>query len=90
MKPTKSEVISILNNLVSCMNTSAIVLKRYGRKDKASELDGASLMVKEWVISLLVKPTKRTTQDKRSEQIGTATKEVMNQYKETLKGLEDK
>jgi hypothetical protein len=51
-KPTPEQMIAVLNSLTSCMSASVIMLKMYGREDKAKELDGALYMVNEWITSL--------------------------------------
>ena len=51
-KPTSKQMISILQNLLSCMDTSHQMLTRYDREDKALELAGARLIVRGWIEEL--------------------------------------
>lgn len=51
-KPSKNQIISALENLSSSMNTVSILVSKYGRKDKASELMGAAGIVDLWINEL--------------------------------------
>ena len=48
-KPSAIELTAVLQNLASCMETSAIMLRRYGLDDKASELTGARVVILAWI-----------------------------------------
>jgi hypothetical protein len=54
MKPNKQQLISVLENLASCMETSAEVMKRAEflqpeLRQHAIELSGAWEMVSDWI-----------------------------------------
>jgi len=47
-KPTNEQMTAALQNLASSMETVAILLHRWGRDDKAKELNGAATMLHDW------------------------------------------
>ena len=45
----RTQVVATLQNLESSMLTSAVILEKFGRADKAEELRGARGMVLDWI-----------------------------------------
>lgn len=47
-KPTNEQLIAALQNLASNMQTAAILLHRYGKEDKAKELNKQATIIHDW------------------------------------------